>query len=114
VLRRAVQALLLASTLPVVAACAGSPATPPATDIVASVIVKPRTPATAESVLKAARDTLGADAGVRYARPMAGDAHILYLTAPATRAQVPALVDRLQASGTFQYVELDSMMKKQQ
>ena len=44
-------------------------------------------------------------------RPMAGDAHVVYLTAPAQPAEVPELIKRLQASGAFQYVELDSMMK---
>lgn len=81
--------------------------------VVAAVIVKPRAPDDATRVVRTVEALLGAGAGVRYVRPMAGDAHILHLTAPATRERVPALVERLRASGAFQYVELDSMMKIQ-
>jgi hypothetical protein len=59
------------------------------------------------------RAALGQAAGVRYVRTMAGDAHIVYLTAPAQRNEVAQLVERLRASGAFQYVEVDSMMKIQ-
>jgi hypothetical protein len=110
-LPRRLHVLLAATVLPVVAACATPPSTADAMPPVATVIVKPRAPATADEVMRAAQEPLGRDAGVRYVRPLAGGAHLLYLTAPATREQVPALVERLRASDAFQYVELDSMMK---
>ena len=70
------------------------------------IIVKPRI-ATSDSaaVLKPIQAALGQTAGVRYVRPMAGDAHIVYLTAPAQRSDVPHLIERLRASGAFHYVE---------
>ena len=105
--------LLVAAGLPVLAACAASPAGPDAALPIASLIVKPRAAAAAEDVTRVAQDRLGRDAGVRYARPLAGGAHMLYLTAPAKREQVPALIERLRASDAFQFVELDSMMKVQ-
>lgn len=105
--------LLVAAGLPVLAACAAPPAGPDAGLPIATVIVKPRAAAAPEEVTRAAQERLGRDAGVRYARPLAGGAHMLYLTAPAKREQVPALIERLRASDAFQYVELDSMMKVQ-
>ncbi|MGH6611682.1 MAG: hypothetical protein ACRECQ_15670, partial [Burkholderiaceae bacterium] len=73
--------------------------------VVAALIIKPRV-ATSDpsSVLKSMRATLGQTAGVKYVRAMAGDAHIVHLTAPAQRGQVPQLVERLRASGAYQYV----------
>jgi hypothetical protein len=111
VLPRRLQVLLVATVVPVVAACAASPSMADAVQPVATVIVKPRVPATADEVTRAVQDALGRDAGVRYVRPLAGGAHMLHLTAPATREQVPALIEHLRKSGAFQYVELDSMMK---
>ena len=86
--------------------------TPPDAPVVAAIIVKPRI-ATSDSVavLKPIQAALGETAGVRYVRPMAGDAHIVYLTAPAQRADVPQLIERVRASGNFDYVEVDSMLK---
>ncbi len=82
--------------------------------VVAALIVKPRIPTSEPSVvLKPMRTALGEAAGVKYVRPMAGDAHVVYLTAPAQRSEVPQLLERLRASGAFQYVEVDSMMKIQ-
>ena len=107
------QAWLLAVALPFLVACTAAPPSSGEAPIVAAVIVKPRMPASAEVVVRSAQAALGHDAGVRYVRPMAGDAHILHLTGPATRDQLPALVDRLRASSAFEYVELDSMMKIQ-
>jgi hypothetical protein len=105
-------AALLAVLLPTLAACAAQPSSPDA-PIVATVIVKPRAPSAPDAVVSAVREPLGRDAGVRYARELAGGAHLVYLTAPATREQVPALIERLRASAAFQYVEPDSMMKRQ-
>lgn len=104
--------MLLTLSLPMLAACV---AAPNGTDVapVAAIVVKPRLPAEREAVLRAVQATLGREAGVRYVRPLAGDAHLFHLTAPATREQVPELLDRLRRSGAFQYVELDSMMKIQ-
>ncbi len=70
--------------------------------VVAALIVKPRI-ATSDSavVLRPIQAALGETAGVKYVRPMAGDAHIVHLTAPAQRADVPKLVERVRASGTF-------------
>ena len=107
-------AVLLAAALPGLAACAGaSPAgaSPDSQPVIASVIVKPRTPSSADDVLRIARGAVTPEAGVRYARPLAGNAHILYLTGPASRDATTALLERLKATGAFEYVELDSMMK---
>ena len=80
----------------------------------AAIIVKPRLATSdAAAVIKPMRAALGETAGVRYVRPLAGDAHLVHLTAPAQRSEVPNLIERLKASGAFQYVELDSMMKIQ-
>jgi hypothetical protein len=108
--------MLLAAMFPALAACAGvSPAGPPLDDqpVIASVIVKPRTAATSDEVLYVARRAVAPEAGVRYARPLSGNAHILYLTGPASRDATPGLLQRLQATGAFDYVEIDSPMKAQ-
>lgn len=112
-LSRNLQAWLLVAALPFLAACTVAPSAPDAAPIVAAVIVKPRVPSGAEAVVRAAQAGVGRDAGVRYVRPMAGGAHILYLTGGAAREQAPVLVERLRATGAFEYVELDSMMKIQ-
>ena len=102
-----------AALLTVLAACS-TPAPAADAPVVAALIVKPRIPTSdASAVIKPIRATLGETAGVRYVRPMAGDAHIVHVTAPAQRGDVPQLIERLRASGAFQYVELDSMMKIQ-
>ena len=97
------------------AACSTPAAmTPVELPVIATLIVKPRI-ATSEpaAALTPIRATLGEAAGVRYVRPMAGDAHLVHLTEPAQRSEVPQLVKQLRASGAFQYVELDSTMKIQ-
>ena len=82
--------------------------------VVAALIVKPRVATSdAWAVIRPMRSALGETAGIRYVRAMAGDAHIVHLTAPSQRSEVPQLIERLRASGAFQYVELDSMMKAQ-
>jgi cell division septation protein DedD len=103
-----------ALTLLTVAACSAPAQVPDDAAVVAALIVKPKI-ATSEpsAVLEPMRATLGQTAGVRYVRPMAGDAHIVHLTAPAQRNDVAQLVERLRASGAFQYVEVDSMLKIQ-
>jgi cell division septation protein DedD len=99
--------------LPVLNACAGSPAAPDAPPI-AALIVKPRTPASdADALMRVVRRSLPQPAMARYARPMSGGAHVVFLTPPVTRAQVPALIERLRASGDFEYVELDAPVKAQ-
>ncbi len=102
-------ALFLAAALPVLAGCAGPQ--PESQPVIATIIVKPRQALSADEVLRLAQSAVSPDAGVRYARPMAGSAHILYLTGPAARDRTPALLDRLQSTGAFEYVEIDSMMK---
>lgn len=104
---------LTIAALALAAACASGPAVPPDATVAGAVIVKPRAPSTSAAVVRAVQDVLGAAAGVRYVRPMAGDAHIVHLTAPATRNQVPMLVEQLRASAVFLSVEHDSMMKIQ-
>jgi hypothetical protein len=99
--------LLVAS----VVACSTAAADAP---VVATLIVRPRAEtADAAGVLRSMQSVLGADAGLRYIRPLAGGSHLVYLTAPATREQIPALIERLKVSGAFEYVEPDSMMKIQ-
>ncbi len=108
-------AVLIAAAATGLAACAApTPMTSSDAPPVSALIVKPRV-ATSDpaAVLKPMHATLGQSAGVRYVRAMAGDAHIVYLTAPAQRSEVPQLIERLRASGAFQYVEVDSMMKAQ-
>lgn len=106
---------VLGLLLVALAACsAPAPMTPSDAPVVAAIIVKPRIATSeASAVMKPIRAALGQTAGSRYVRPMAGDAHIVHLTAPAQRSDVPQLIERLKASGAFQYVELDSMMKIQ-
>ena len=95
-------------------ACSAPSANSSDAPTVAAIIVKPRLAASdAAAVLKPMRAALGETAGVRYVRPLAGDAHLVHLTAPAQRSEVSNLIERLKASGAFQYVELDSMMKTQ-
>jgi hypothetical protein len=82
--------------------------------VVAALIVRPRVETTdPAAVVQPMRAALGADAGLKYVRPLTGGSHLIHLTAPATREQIPALIERLRASGAFQYVEPDSMMKIQ-
>lgn len=111
---RASVAVLVLSAVALAACSAPASINTPDASVVAAIIVKPRVATSeASAVLKPIRTTLGETAGVRYVRPLAGDAHVVHLTAPAQRADVPQLIERLRASGAFQYVELDSMMKTQ-
>lgn len=106
-------AVVIAAISTALAACAAPTSMTPAdAPVISALIVKPRI-ATSDpaAVLKLMRATLGQTAGVRYVRQMAGDAHIVHLTAPAQRGEVSQLIERLRASGAFQYVEVDSMMK---
>jgi hypothetical protein len=105
--------LLPIAALALASACAGGPAAPPDAAVAGALIVQPRAPGASADVVRAVRNVLGPAAGVRYVRPMAGDAHLVHLTAPATRDQVPMLVERLRASAVFRSVEQDSMMKIQ-
>ena len=111
IFRLSASVIAATALLTVLVACA-APAPAADAEVVAALIVKPRIvtgdPAT---VLKPMRAALGQTAGIKYVRPLADDAHIVHLTAPAQRAEVPQLIERLRASGAFQYVELDSMMK---
>jgi cell division septation protein DedD len=96
-------------------ACVAPASSAPGSDapVVATLIVKPQTPtADAEAVIAPMREALGASAGVRYVRPMAGNAHVVHLTAPATRDQVGQLIERLRATQAYEYVERDVPMKK--
>lgn len=101
--------------VPALSACAGAPAgrgdsAPP----LAALIVKPRTPAgDAEALMRVVRRSLPQPAMARYVRPMSGGAHVVHLTRPATREEVPALIARLRASGDFEYVDLDAPVKPQ-
>ena len=109
---RRLRALVFPLVLPVLLGCAATAPGPEAA-AVAVVIVKPASMMDAGSVVREVRATLGGQAGVRYARPLAGDSHLVYLTAPATRERVAGLLEQLRASKAFQYVELDSRMKIQ-
>jgi len=94
-------------------ACAG-PTTTQSAQPIAALIVKPRTPTSdPDALMRVVRRSLPQPAMARYARPMSGGAHVVYLIPPATRAQVPALIERLRASGDFEYVELDAPVKAQ-
>ena len=111
---RASVAVFLLSAVALAACSAPASMNAPDAPVVAAVIVKPRVATSeASAVLMPIRSTLGDTAGVRYVRPMAGDAHLVHLTAPAQRGDVSRLIERLKASGAFQYVELDSMLKAQ-
>lgn len=97
--------------LPVLNACAGSTTALPAQPI-AALIVKPRIPTSdPDALMRVVRRHLPQPAMARYARPMSGGAHVVHLTLPATREQVPALVERLRASGDFEYVDLDAPVR---
>ena len=105
---------LLGLLLMTLVACSAPSMNSPDASTVAAIIVKPRLATSdAAAVIKPIRAALGETAGVKYVRPLAGDAHLVHLTAPAQRSEVPNLIERLKASGAFQYVELDSMMKTQ-
>jgi hypothetical protein len=107
--------VLLAALVMTMAACvtpaASAGAESAAAPVAATLIVKPRTPTDADALTAMMRGTLGAAAGVRYSRPMAGGAHVVHLTAPATRGQVPQLVERLRATQAYEYVDIDVMLK---
>ena len=109
---RAFVAVLVLFPVALAACCAPTSMASSDAPVIAAIIVKPRI-ATSDSaaVLRPIQAALGETAGVRYVRPMAGDAHIVYLTAPAQRADVPNLIERVRASGAFDYVEVDSMLK---
>ncbi|MEW5882523.1 MAG: hypothetical protein AB1761_19050 [Pseudomonadota bacterium] len=99
--------------LPLLNACAGSAAAP-TTPPVAALIVKPCAPAAdADALMRLVRRSLPQPAMARYGRPMSGGAHVVYLAPPAAREQVPALIERLRASGDFEYVDLDTPVKIQ-
>lgn len=111
---RASVAVIVLSGVALASCSAPASMNTPDASVVAAIIVKPRVATNeASAVLKPIRTTLGDTAGVRYVRPLAGDAHMVHLTAPAQRSEVSQLIERLKASGAFQYVELDSMMKAQ-
>lgn len=96
--------------VPVLNACASASATP--AQPLATLMIKPRVPASdAEALMRTVRRSLPQPAMARYARPMSGGAHVVYLTQPATREQVPALIQRLRASGDFEYVDLDAPVR---
>ena len=108
-------ALLIAFVSAALAACAATSSmasadAPPVTTLIVKPRIATNDPA---AVIKPMVAALGSSAGVKYVRPMAGDAHVVYLTAPAQRGEVPGLIERLRGSGAFQYVEVDSMMKAQ-
>jgi hypothetical protein len=113
VFSRVVFAGMLAVSVAALPACA--PAMPQGQPraVVAAVIVKPRLPMTAGELEASVQRIVGDDAGVRHVRTLAGDAHLLHLTSPSTAEQVPAMIERLRASGAYRYVELDSTMKRQ-
>jgi cell division septation protein DedD len=105
--------LLPLAALTMAACVAPASSAPGDAPVVATLIVKPHTPTTdAEAVIAPMRAALGASAGVRYVRPMAGNAHLVHLTAPAERDQVPWLIERLRATQSYEYVERDVPMKK--
>lgn len=96
--------------VPVLNACAGTSAAP--APPVATLMIKPRVPAAdADALMRIVRRSLPQASMARYVRPMSGGAHVVYLTQPATREQVPALIERLRASGDFDYVEPDAPVK---
>jgi hypothetical protein len=99
--------------LPVLSACAGAPAADGASaPPIAALIVKPRVPVSdPDALMRVVRRSLPQQTMTRYARPMSGGAHVVYLTPPATREQVPALIERLRASGDFEYVDLDAPVR---
>ena len=111
-LARAFIAVLVLFQVALSACSAPAPMASSDAPVVAAIIVKPRI-ATSDSaaVLRPIQAAVGETAGVRYVRPMAGDAHVVQLTGPAQRADVPKLIERVRASGAFEYVEVDSMLK---
>lgn len=106
---RIASAILLA--FPALTACAT--ATDASGQPVAALIVKPRAAADAEALMRAIRRSLPQPAMASYVRPLSGGAHLVHLMPPAAREQVPALVERLRASGDFDYVDLDAPVRIQ-
>lgn len=108
--------VLLPALAVTIAACVAPPASADAREakapVAAALIVKPRVRADADAVVTMMRTTLGSAAGVRYVRAMSDDAHVVQLTAPATHADVPQLIQRLRATQAYTYVEPDVQLKK--
>jgi hypothetical protein len=79
---------------------------------VATLMIKPRVPTDdADALMLVVRRSLPHPSMALYVRPMSGGAHVVHLTEPATREQVPALIERLRASGDFEYVDIDAPVK---
>lgn len=105
-------AIALAAYLAALAACGctaptvgqDKPVWPPA-----RFIVKPRTPVRSEAEITAlVRSKLERPERVRLYRPMSGGAWVFEMVPADAREEVPAVVDRLRASGAFEYVEVDA------
>jgi cell division septation protein DedD len=99
--------------IPMLSACVGVRAGDVVSgEPVATLMIKPRIPTgDADALMRVVRRNLPQPSMARYVRPMSGGAHVVQLTAPATREQVPALIERLRASGDFEYVDIDAPVK---
>lgn len=106
--------MMLAASMAALAACGcTAPATgqdkpvwPPA-----RFIVKPRAPVADEAEITAlVRSRLDRPERVRLYRQMSGGAWVFEMVPPDARDEVPAVVDRLRASGAFEYVEIDAVV----
>lgn len=108
--RRVITTLVAALAVCGTAGCAApvasedKPVWPPA-----RFVVKPRTPVASEAEITAlVRSKLERPERVRLYRQMSGGAWVFEMVPPDARDDVPAVVDRLRASGKFEYVEIDA------
>lgn len=75
----------------------------------ARFIVKPRSPAANDAEIVAlVRAQLRQPERVRLFRPMSGGAYVFEVVSPGTRDDLAAIVGALNASGVFDYVEIDA------
>jgi hypothetical protein len=81
---------------------------------VGGIIVKPKKPPTdSAALMKVVSAQLTSPERVTFLRAMSGDAYVLNVMPPATKADIASIVAQLTASGLFEYVEEDQMMTTQ-
>jgi hypothetical protein len=90
---------------------AGVVAQPEAPIAIGGIILKPKVAVADESaVAKIVSAQLATPEQVKFLRAMSGGAYVFKVYPPASKADIPAIVARLIASGLFEYVEEDRVM----
>jgi hypothetical protein len=113
-LTRLAIAIAVASPLLLQTACqAGAQSSAPvqATQPVGRVIVKLRQPVADEAALmKLIQEKFHESNRIAFLRAISNDAYVLMVVAPATKGDLPKIMEQLGATGLFEYVEEDKMM----